>query len=90
MQKRISTATSKSEWTVAAPNCVPKVQRGECIRTKVSRDDALASLKMVVPKELNRVPARFISTTYTIYTWSVFHMTKYLLWVLYDSYTDPI
>ena len=47
-------------------------------------------LKVVVSRELNRVPTRFRSTTYTLCAWSVHYMTKYLLQVLYDLFTDPI
>jgi len=48
------------------------------------------TLKMVVPRELNRVPAQFMPTNYTLCAWSVCHMTKYLLQILYDLSTDPI
>ena len=37
---------------------------------------ALDSFLIVVSRELDRVSALFISTTYTLCAWSVHHMTK--------------
>ena len=37
------------------------------VRNRVSQDNASASLKVVVPRELNRFPAQFMSTMHLIY-----------------------